>query len=232
MNTPETEAVKARYARRDSAADAQRYSLYANAAALQAQQERVRAMGAMWRDHGWDSLNHRRVLEVGCGGGGNLQDLVRLGATPACLTGIELMPERAAMARASLPQQVQIVEGDASTAAIPPHSQDAILAFTLFSSLLDRTFRQSLAHTMWDWVAPGGGVLVYDFTIDNPRNADVQGIPLSELTALFPHASIYSRRITLAPPIARRLPHALVNDASTVLYFLRTHRLSWAVKPL
>ena len=44
MSTPETRAVQARYARRDSGADAQRYSLYANAAALQAQQERLHAM--------------------------------------------------------------------------------------------------------------------------------------------------------------------------------------------
>lgn len=232
MNTPETEAVKARYARRDSTADAQRYGLYANAAALQAQQERVRAMGAIWRAHGWDSLAHRQILEVGCGGGGNLQDLLRLGAAPASLSGIELMPERAAMARASLPAQVQILEGDASTAAVAKNSKDAILAFTLFSSLLDTTFRQTLAHTMWEWVAPGGGVLVYDFTIDNPSNADVKGIPLSELTTLFPHASIHSRRITLAPPIARRLPPALINGASTACFFLRTHRLTWAVKPL
>lgn len=232
MNTPETEAIKARYARRDGAADAQRYSLYANAAALQAQQERVRVMGQIWQKHGWDSLAHRQVLEVGCGSGGNLQDLVRLGATPSCLSGIELMPERAAMARASLPQQVQIMEGDASTAAIARNSQDAVLAFTLFSSLLDNPFREDLAHTMWDWVAPGGGVLVYDFTIDNPRNPDVKGIPLSEVTALFPHANIQSRRITLAPPIARRLPPSLINGASTVCFFLRTHRLTWAVKPL
>ena len=43
MTAPETHAVQARYARRDSSADAQRYSLYANAAALQAQQERLNA---------------------------------------------------------------------------------------------------------------------------------------------------------------------------------------------
>ena len=85
---------------------------------------------------------------------------------------------------------------------------------------------------MWEWVAPGGGVLVYDFTIDNPRNPDVKGIPLSEVTALFPHANIHSRRITLAPPIARRLPPSLINGASTVCFFLRTHRLTWAMKPL
>ena len=30
---------------------------------------------------------------------------------------------------------------------------------------------------MWAAVKPGGGVLWYDFTVDNPRNADVRGVP-------------------------------------------------------
>lgn len=231
MNTPETDAVKARYARRDGAADARRYSLYANAAALQTQQERVRVMAQIWQAHGWDSLANRTLLEVGCGAGGNLQDLLRLGATPACLTGIELMPARVASARASLPGCIRIVEGDASAAAIPANSQDAVLAFTLFSSLLDKTFRRDLAQTMWEWVAPGGGVLVYDFTVDNPRNADVEGIPLSEVATLFPHARLQSRRVTLAPPLARRLPPSWISGASSLFFFLRTHRLTWAMKP-
>eukprot|EP01034_Spumella_vulgaris_P036309 gene36310-44794_t len=59
--------------------------------------------------------------------------------------------------------------------------QQAVLAFTLFSSLLDAPFRTALAQQMWQWVAPGGGVLVYDFVVNNPRNPDVQGVPLAEL---------------------------------------------------
>ncbi|MFT4242740.1 MAG: class I SAM-dependent methyltransferase [Acidovorax sp.] len=231
MSAHEPNAVKARYARRDAAADAARYSLYTNAAALQAQQERLRAMAALWRGHGWQGLAGRNMLEVGCGSGGNLQDLVRLGATPQCLTGIELLPDRADAARASTPGGVRILQGDAATAPVPPASQQAVLAFTLFSSLLDEDFRRQLAQTLWQWVAPGGGVLIYDFVVHNPRNPDVQGRPLGELRTLFPEARMHSRRLTLAPPIARRLPAALIGPASNLLYFLRTHRLTWAVKP-
>lgn len=232
MNTPEPDAIKARYARRDGAADAQLYSLYGNAAALQAQQERVRAMRQIWQGYGWNTLAQKHILEVGCGAAGNLQDLVRLGATPACLAGIELIRERAETARRLLPEGASILEGDAATATIAPGSQHAVLAFTLFSSLMDVTFRRALAQTMWQWVAPGGGILVYDFTVNNPRNADVQGVPLRELAALFPQARLQSRRLTLAPPIARRLPPSLIGFASSTLFLLRTHRLTWAVKPL
>lgn len=230
MNTPETRAVQARYARRDNEADALRYSLYANAAALQAQQERLRAMARIWRVHGWSGLAGRPLLEVGCGSGGNLLDLLRLGATPRQLTGIELLPERADAACALLPDGVHILQGDACAAPIPEASQQAVLAFTVFSSLLDPGYRQQFARQLWRWVAPGGGVLVYDFVVDNPHNRDVRRLPLAELRTLFPGALLHSRRLTLAPPLARRLPAALIGAAS-LLPALRTHRLTWAVKP-
>ncbi|MCZ8092954.1 MAG: class I SAM-dependent methyltransferase [Acidovorax sp.] len=227
----EPAAVQARYAKRNAATDAQHYSLYASASALQAQQERLRVMVQLWRTHGWHSLAGLHITEVGCGSGGNLHDLVRLGAEPQRLQGLELLPERAAQARATLPAALAIHTGDASSANIAPGSQQAVLAFTLFSSLLDADFRTALAQQMWQWVAPGGGVLVYDFVVNNPRNPDVQGVPLAEVRRLFPQARLHSRRITLAPPVARRIPGSLIAPCATLLPFLRTHRLTWAVKP-
>ncbi len=227
----EPEAVAARYARRDASADAALYSLYGNAAALQAQQERLRAMVAMFQAHGWHDLAGRSILEVGCGTGGNLLDLLRLGATPACLTGLELLPARAALARQALPPATGVVEGDACRAPIPAGSQDAVLAFTLLSSLLEPGFRQEMAHAMWRWVAPGGGVLVYDLVVDNPRNPDVAAVPLALVRALFPEGELRSRRLTLAPPLARRLPSSWIAPAAQLLRPLRTHRLTWVVKP-
>ena len=232
MSQPETRAVEARYARRDGELDALRYSLYANAAALQAQQQRLRAMARLWRAHGWASLADRTLLEVGCGSGGNLLDLLRLGATPRLLGGIELLPERATAARALLPDGVTVLEGDACVVPVADASQQAVLAFTVFSSLLDPGYRQQFARTLWRWVAPGGGVLVYDLVANNPHNPDVRKLPLDELRELFPRARLHSRRLTLAPPIARRLPAGLITPASLLLPPLRTHRLTWAVKPL
>ena len=168
---------------------------------------------------------------MGCGTGGNLHDLVRLGAAPQRLQGLELLTERAAQARATLPATLAIHAGDAASATIAPGSQQAVLAFTLFSSLLDAPFRIALAQQMWQWVVPGGGVLVYDFVVNNPRNPDVQGVPLAEVQRLFPQARLHSRRLTLAPPVARRLPGGMIAPCAALLPFLRTHRLTWAVKP-
>ncbi len=231
MSDIEPIAVQQRYARREGARDAQRYSLFADPAALHEQQARLRAMTALWCAHGWATLADKSLLEVGCGSGGNLHDLLRLGANPQQLSGLELLPERAAAARALLPPAVCIAEGDALAATVAPASQHAVLAFTVFSSLLDADFRQRLAAAMWRWVAPGGGVLVYDFAFDNPRNADVRGVSVAALRALFPQARCQVKHLTLAPPIARRLPASLIAPASVVLWPLRTHRLVWAAKP-
>ena len=78
---------------------------------------------------------------------------------------------------------------------------------------------------------PGGGVLVYDFAVDNPRNADVRGVPPAQLRALFPQAACRVRRVTLAPPLARTLAalHPRL-PAWLNLPPLRTHRLCWLSK--
>jgi hypothetical protein len=103
----------------------------------------------------------------------------------------------------------------------------------VFSSLLDDAFQQRLAAAMWRWLKPGGGVLWYDFTVDNPRNRDVRGVPLARIRALFPEARVESRRVTLAPPLARAVcrVHPGLYTLCNVLPPLRTHLLCWLGKP-
>ncbi len=140
-------------------------------------QERQRATLRLFAKLGWHDLGARRAVEVGCGAGGNLLELLRFGFMPEHLAGVELLPERLAHARGVLPAAVRLVAGDAVAAAIEPGSQDLVLQFTVFSSLLDDATQARLAAAMWRWVKPGGGVLWYDFTMDNPRNPDVRGMP-------------------------------------------------------
>jgi SAM-dependent methyltransferase len=228
-DSSEARAVRERYARR-LPQDA-RYSLL-NPAALRAVQERQRAMQRLFARLGWDDLAVRRVLEVGCGTGSNLVELLWLGFMPEHLGGIELLPERHAVARQRLPQAVTLMEGDATRLDIAPASVDAVLQATVFSSLLDDAFQQRLADTMWRWVKPGGGVLWYDFTVDNPRNRDVRGVPLARVRALFPRGHVHAQRLTLAPPIARAVTrlHPALYTWFNALPVLRTHVLAWIAK--
>lgn len=217
-----------RYARRGGA---QRYSLL-QPDVWQSLQERQRAEWRLWARLGWHDLSQRRYAEVGCGAGGALLEALRAGFSPEHLTGLELLPERFAMARGVLPESVTLHLGDATQAPLAPASQDVVAQHTVFSSLLDDAFQQRLADTMWSWVKPGGGVLWYDFTVDNPRNPDVRGVPLRRVRALFPEGRVQARRVTLAPPLAR-LACGLHPGLYTVLNavpLLRTHLVCWIQK--
>lgn len=226
----EPRAVAERYARRRVG---DRYSLL-RPEVWQSVQERQRAMLWLFERAGLANLSTLRLLEVGCGSGGNLLELLRLGFMPEHLTAIELLPERCEQARHVLPAALNVIEGDALQADVAAASQDVVFVSTVFSSLLDDAFQQRLADAMWRWLRPGGAVLWYDFTYDNPRNPDVRGVPLSRVRALFPKARVTARRVTLAPPIARAVCrlHPALYTLFNALPPLRTHLLCWIVKPL
>ena len=225
----ETRAVAERYARRAAG------SLYSplRPEVWQGLQERQRAMLRRFRAAGIADLAPLHIIEVGCGGGGNLLELLRLGALPEHLTGLELLPERHAAARHALPAASTVWLGDATQASVAPGSQDIVLQSTVFSSLLDDAFQQRLASAMWQWLKPGGAVLWYDFTVDNPRNPDVRGVPLARVRQLFGQGQVQADRVTLAPPLARLVCrwHPGLYRVFNALPLLRTHLLAWIEKP-
>ncbi|WP_239142670.1 class I SAM-dependent methyltransferase [Variovorax sp. WS11] len=177
-------------------------------------------------------LRGLKLVDVGCGYGGHLLDFLRFGFAPQNLYGIELLPERVAGARAGLPDAVKVYEGDASTADVAPASRDIVFQSVVFSSLLDDAFQEDLADRMWSWVRPGGGVLWYDFVYGNPSNSDVRGVPVQRVRALFPNGRMTMRRVTLAPPISRRVCrfHPAAYHLFNLMPFLRTHALCWIAK--
>lgn len=224
----EVDAVVERYAKRG--ATDWRYNVL-NPAPLAMWQERQRAIARLWRRLGWLDLSQRSLVDVGCGSGSGLLDCMQLGFSAANLQGIELLPERAALARTRLPAATRLHEMDATQAPIESGSQDVVSQFTVFSSLLDPAFQENLARSMWEWVRPGGGVLWYDFTVNNPRNPDVRGVSVKRIAELFPNAVLMVQRLTLAPPIAR--PLARLHPAFYTLANippLRTHVLVWISK--
>ena len=81
-------------------------------------------------------------------------------------------------------------------------------------------------------VKPGGAVLCYDFTVDNPRNRDVRGVPVARLRELFPQGRVSASRVTLAPPLARVVCRAHPSLYTVFNWLpLRTHVLAWIDKP-
>ena len=103
----------------------------------------------------------------------------------------------------------------------------------MFTSILEAEMKQQAAKEMGRVLKAGGAILWYDFLFDNPRNPDVKGIRAREIRELFPGFEITLRKITLAPPIARKIPLGSLPTLYPLLGalpFLRTHYLGLFVK--
>lgn len=191
-------------------------------------QERVRMTMAMLQVHGYGQLADLRILDVGSGQGYWVRELIQWGADPARLTGIDLLPERLESAARLTPAATRWVLGSGTDLPFPSGSFDLVLQSTVFSSVLEPEVRSAIAREIGRVIAPSGALLWYDFTWDNPRNPDVRGMPRGEIRRLFPGWTMDLRRVTLAPPIARRIPGFLYPVAYpllSTLWFLRTHYL-------
>jgi SAM-dependent methyltransferase len=227
----EIERVHRRYDRRRSlrADDIYDPLLPANYLSMQ---ERERALIRWIRTCGLAPVQEKHVLEIGCGSGSNLLQFLRLGFAPENLVGNELLADRAAIARRRLPEATPILVGDAAELALEDGSFDVVFQSTVFTSLLDDDFQRRLADRMWALAKPGGGVLWYDFLYDNPRNPDVRGVPIRRVRELFPDGPLKCWRLTLAPPISRRVTrlHPSLYTLFNALPFLRTHVLCWVRK--
>ncbi len=178
------------------------YSLF-NPGHLYMLQARERAVLQLLRRHGFADLRDRRVLELGCGRGGVLLEHLRYGAAPSRLHGTDLLPDRVAEARKLLPH-LPLTCSDGRNLPYADGSFDLVLQYTVFSSALDDDVKAALAREMLRVLRPDGLIVWYDFWL-NPTNRQTRGIRPAEIRRLFPDCQHEFHRVTVAPPIARRL---------------------------
>lgn len=206
----EIERIRAEYARRELAVPKDRYAL-TNVASLFAHQQRSRALLRLLTDERLIPLEGKRVLDVGCGEGSHLLDLIRWGGRRHELAGIDLIETRIATAVARLGRSgpgpdggPDLRIGDASQLPWADRSFDIVEQNTVFTSIADGSLKGQIATEMLRVLKPGGVIVWYDFAYDNPQNRHVKGVGRREIAALFPGCNITLRKVTLAPPIARR----------------------------
>jgi SAM-dependent methyltransferase len=169
-------------------------------------------------------LENRSVADIGCGFGTWLLEFAQWEASD--LHGIDLDESRIERAKARFPS-AKLHVGDARHLPWQNNSFDLVSQFTLFTSILSGTVKKHIAREMWRVVKPGGVILWFDLRVNNPRNKSIRGISSGEIHSLFPDGSIRLRRVTLAPPLARRIVPISWIAASLLEKFpaLRTHYL-------
>jgi hypothetical protein len=168
------------------------------------------------------------LMEIGAGTGKNLHHFLNLGFCPENIWANELLEDRFQILQSDF-RGIHCEPGDAST--LPYENKfDIVLQSTVFTSILDHSFKKKLADKLLEMTKPGGFILWYDFVFNNPNNKNVKGIPKKEIKELFPNAkSIEFKKVTLAPPIGRRVKK-MYNLANGLFPFLRTHVIATITK--
>ena len=110
-------------------------------------QSRQRAIVRRLGREGMWPLAGRDILEVGCGSGGVLLELLGYGAEAERLHGTDLLATRAAAAQRLLPQ-VAVTCADGGRLPYPTATFDLLLQFTVFSSILDKALCYTVASEM------------------------------------------------------------------------------------
>jgi len=225
--TREEARLRSAYERRKLEIPKQRYSFF-SAGNLLHIQERERRVLALLARHAQVPLEEMTILEVGCGTGFWLREFIKWGACPENLVGLDLLQDRIEECKRLCPSGVKVHCGNAARIDSPAESFDLVLQSTVFSSVLDISTRRQMANEMVRVLRRGGMIIWYDLFMNNPNNADVQGIDRSQIRALFPKCKITTSRITLAPPLARSLARQArtICDVLAGLRVLDTHLLA------
>jgi ubiquinone/menaquinone biosynthesis C-methylase UbiE len=167
-------------------------------------QQRQRATLDMLVNQNFSTLSGKLMLEVGCGAGTVLNEYLGFRAELSHMHGTDLLPARLTAAKNQLPQ-LSLSCADGQQLPYRSNTFDLVLQYTVFSSILDTNVMANIAQEMLRVIRkPGGLIIWYDFWL-NPTNRQTRGIRPQEIRQLFPNCQYAFRRVTLAPPIARRL---------------------------
>src|SRR5262249_26517482 len=119
--------IKAAFERRKSDPAAKQRSSWFSPGNLFIQQERERRILELLRKARMEDLSQLKILEVGCGTGDLLREFTQWGARPQNITGIDLLADDIAVARALCAPAVRLDVGSAAALPYPDESFDIVL---------------------------------------------------------------------------------------------------------
>jgi ubiquinone/menaquinone biosynthesis C-methylase UbiE len=142
------------------------------------------------------------LLDVGCGTGWWLRQLLADGRDPTSLMGVDIAPQRLELARRHLPA-VRLQVADARELPFEHDSFAAVSMLLVLSSLGTRDAALGAVEEALRVLRPNGVLLIWDVRMANPRNRRTITPPWRELTDRLGYAE--ARALTLNPWSARRL---------------------------
>jgi SAM-dependent methyltransferase len=220
LQEKEIAQIKERYVRRKNRTHGTK-SFYAD---LYMVKEREIHYANIVREHLGPDLSTKKIMEIGAGSGGNLLFFQYLGFKWKNIYANELLEERYQVLCGRLPNSTCIL-GDALELTYK-NEFDIVFQSTVFTSILDQDFRKALAKKMFEMLKPGGMIISYDFTYNNPKNKDVLKLTRHDIGKLFPDSKeIQFKKVTLAPPVSRSTGR-FYDVINFFFPFLRTHLIA------
>jgi ubiquinone/menaquinone biosynthesis C-methylase UbiE len=149
-----------------------------------------------------------KVLDVGCAGGEDLPQLLRVGYNAQNFTGIDILTEQIQEAKTLYPQ-VNFIQGDASRMEFADDSFDLVFESTMFATLPDNEFSAAIAHEMVRVCKPEGYFLLLDWRTPKPGDRQYKALTRKRVSYLFSVGSatrlVHVCRGALVPPVGRFL---------------------------
>jgi SAM-dependent methyltransferase len=187
--------------------------------------ERVRAVAAA------ELAGEAPILDAGCGGGYWLSRIADAGVAPSRLHGVDILAERVASARASLP--VAARQGDVRALPYRDGEFGLVLMFTVLSSLGSSADVRLALREAQRVLRPGGLVLVYEPRVPQPFNRRIVHVSAGDVREVL-GPPVHIEGLTVLPPLARRLGRftGTLYPRLRRIAALRTHRLFAHRRPL
>lgn len=226
----EVSSIVTRYDRRAAKDKSRIYSLASPACFLSSFEKNRLLLKILCKNFGHDFVN-KKYLEVGCGTGTNLCQFITWGISGEELAGNDVYVPSLGVTKKRLPLSVDLQQGNFLDCSYTDKKFDVILFSTVLSSILDEGFRQECLRYAYNLLEREGIVIIYDFTYNNPWNKDVKKFQLKKIKQSAPWDSYHFQRVTLCPPLARKLEFfPFLIKMLTAVKLLDTHVIGFLKK--
>ncbi len=156
----------------------------------------------------YSKSENETFLEVGCGNGGTLLQLVSWGFSPSMLCGIDVLEDRVSEAKSRLPAAA-LYRADAQKMNFKTGEFKITFSNGLFIQIVDSKVRAKIAEEMIRVTAPGGLIFLSDWKFSKPGNKNYRGLTRKDILEFW-KAGIETdflgyERGALLPPLGRAL---------------------------